>query len=385
MIETVRVLRGADPEIDRPAWRALAATARETPPQLLPGWQDAWWKHRGHGSERVTIVVERGDVLVGVLPLAIGRSRAGQRIARLAGVDWTCCDGAIVAPERSVEVATRLIDGLAAVPHDAVVWGGLRADAVLGEVLGGRLRRVPRAAAPLLDLDTSWEETFARLMSKRTRQKLVSKWRGLDRLGAVSIEVLDQADDLLARLDEIAAIHHARWESLTAERGVRDRSLFASAAGLAELRDRLAGLAADGAVRVLLVSIDGRPVAFRQYALVGGVLHGERSSFRPELAHYSLGLFAIVRAFEAAIGEGATLANLGHGTDDYKRQLVDRDVAVDRAILAGPGPLGRVTAVALERLYRLRGVAREAGALELTRRLRRARGRQARNEPSNVA
>ncbi len=347
------VVRGPAPVVHE-EWLALALRAGRTPYELFPGWQEAWWRHRGETARRMTIVVRRHGQLRALLPLAI--ERAG--IARVAGVDWATFDGVLV--ERGDQAAVRAaIDVLPATGARAMIWHGLRADAAVLEGVPRHIGLVQRAAAPLLTLDDAWETTFARLMSKRTRDKLVSKWRAFERLGDVSTRVLREPAELLAALGDIASIHHARWDTLARERGIHDRSLFASPSGMAFLRDGLSELAADGVERLLLLELDGRPVAFRQYAVVGDTLYGQRVGFHPDYHRFSPGLLVLVRSFEAAIGEGVRLANLGHGTDDYKRSLVDHEVGVARGILA-LRRAGRPMATGMTAIYRVRGAVRES-------------------------
>jgi CelD/BcsL family acetyltransferase involved in cellulose biosynthesis len=370
----VRVVEGRGVEADD--WVALAGQARETPPQLLPGWQEAWWRHRGGGSRRVTITVRRAGLLVAIVPLSVRTCGVGV----IAAMDWGVSDGIVALPD-DVEAARAGLAALSRAGVRVMVWGGLRPDALILRAAAAPVHLVERAAAPVLDLDTEWETTFARIMGKRTRQKLVTKWRGLDRLGAVDVTVLSSRKEILASLDPVRAIHRARWEPLIAERGLRDRSAFASEDGMRFLRDALGGLADDGAARMLILAIDGRPVAFRQYAIVGGVLHGERSGFVPDIAHQSPGLLVIVRSFEAAVAEGASLANLGHGTDDYKRQLTDREIGVARGVMAVGTVGGRLLAAGLVATFRARRIVRESSLPANVRSLRRRIGDARRRSP----
>ena len=283
-------------------------------------------------------------------------------MARVAGVRWGWTDGVLAEAGGRVEIARALIDALAEVSFDVLCIDGLRADSAVSAVCG--LRTASLVSVPLVDLADTWEETFA-LMSKRSRDKLASKWRRFEREHRVTSVVCRDAAAIRAVFPDYVRVHRARWGSLETARGVRDGSPLADDVGAAFACDALCGLADDGVGRLLVIEADGVPVAFRQYAIVGDMVHGDRHVFDPAYARYSLGLLAIVRGFEDAIAAGARLASLGNGNDDYKRQLTSRTEPVLRGVIAGHGLRAAAATAAFAHGYALRSTARDLGIGQL--------------------
>jgi len=356
--------------VDGAAWRDLALESRGTPPQLLPGWQEVWWRRQATDkTHAVTLAAYRDTQLVGLLPLALRRGRSGLRVARVAGVDWAWSDGVLAAAGDRIEIARSLIESLAGTPYDVLCFDGLRTDSAVSSVCD--LRTISLLPVPLVDLAETWEETFTNLMSKRSRDKLASKWRRFEREHSVTRVVHRDAAAISAAFPDYVRVHRARWSSLEMARHVRDVSPLADDVGVVFARYALCGLADDGVGRLLVIEADGVPVAFRQYAVIGDVLHGDRNEFDPAYARYSLGLLAIASAFEDAIADGVRLASLGNGNDEYKHHLTSRTEPVVRGVFAGHGVRGATAAVAVARGYELRATAHSLGAGSVKRVVRR--------------
>ncbi len=362
--------------VDRAAWRDLAVTADATPPQFLPGWQEAWWRHRARpGTRPVTIAAYRGESLVGLLPLALVRRRRVLRLARIAGLDWGWGHGVLAVRDDCVEIAQALLRSSAGTGYDVLRLDGLQAGSAVGAAT--RLHTVPLTPVPLVDFAGTWEETFLRLMSKRTRKKLTSKWRRFRREHDVTVTV--HRDDLAIRavFPDYVRVHRARWASLQAARGVRDVSPLATDHGAEFAREALCGLAVDGVGRLLVIEAEGSPVAFREFAVVDDFVHGYRNEFDPSFARYSLGVLAIASAFDDAIAGGARLGSLGNGNDAYKDHLTTRKEPVLRGFVAGDTLLGGAGTTALTGGHRLRGAVRDSidGHPRMERAVRRVRAR----------
>lgn len=326
------------------AWDDLVLRSTWASPTILHGYQEAWWRHQGRACRRETISAWRGGRLVGLLPLAVQQGPAF-RAGRVPGQGWGLHDGVVVDPAAGDDVARALLAAVAELDVDYLCWHGLRDGAPAERAYRGQggLRITGRHAAPVLEIDGPIEDVLRRRPGRKVMAEVARRGRRLAELGVVTIETADTTETVAAAIPVMFDLHARRWTSLD-ERGRVDRSPLRSELGRAMVRDTLLAIAPTGVVRLLILRIDDRPLAFRLAYQMGGWLVCDRHGFDPEFAKQGPGLQVIVAAIRAAAAEGVTSVNLGQGDDPYKRHFVDRDAAVHQAAIGVNGRRGRLAA-----------------------------------------
>lgn len=308
-------------------WDALVEAAARPSPFMLHGWLRSIWPL----CESPCVVVARQEGrLTGALPLDI-RRRGGLRVAELMGGMDAHLGDALGGDARALVAEARdrfdLAD-LFGMP------GGSRLAAVPG------LRFVERVEAPVLDLRPGIvEERF----SAKTRQTLRRKLR---KLGGAEFELVEG-------LDETFRLHELRWLGRPDGSGLaRPEVRAAQRDGYRALGDR---------ARILLLSVDGRAVAFNCAIVLGTTLYSHRLGFDPAYGQFSPGLLCTLELLERAAAEGVDRVELLGGGEEYKLQLADRLEPLHQAFGLATGPRARAV------------VAARAASVAARRRLKRHR------------
>ena len=176
----------------RPEWDALVGAMDRPSPFLLHGWLLEWWRHRGRG--RLTVHVAReGDRLTGALPMFVER-RLGLNVARFLGRDAAALADVLVADGADPSTPARLVDLAAESGADFADLFGLPEQSRLAAAAGGeRLALIPRAEAPVLDLEAGWEAAYRAKTSSKRRSLQDSQGDALERGYGLLLEVLLEA------------------------------------------------------------------------------------------------------------------------------------------------------------------------------------------------
>jgi CelD/BcsL family acetyltransferase involved in cellulose biosynthesis len=137
-------------------------------------------------------------------------------------------------------------------------------------------------------------------------------------MGALETHVAATQPELRRALEEAFALHARRWN------GRPDGSGFAAPAGRRFQREAVLALAGDGVPRIVVLRLDGRPIAFTAFFLLAGTMVLHRLAFDPRFGRWSPGLLATHDALAVAAAEGARRAELLGGSEVYKRTLAER-------------------------------------------------------------
>jgi CelD/BcsL family acetyltransferase involved in cellulose biosynthesis len=306
------------------AWDELVHAMPRPSPFLLYGWLKEWWRHYGQGSALAFEVVYRGDRLVAALPLR--RSLwLGLVVTHFVGTNAPLAD-LLVAPGEEA-AAFGIADRLAGMDHDYADLFGLPLGSQLAAALpAGALGLVERLEAPVLDLRAGWDEAYRRRVSRKSRSERRRRRRRLEALGTVDVAVARSGDEVASVLDDAFRLHELRWE------GRRDNSGFATEVGRSFHRAALPALADAGAVRLVSVALNGRPVSFALCLHVGPTLYGYRMAFDPAYADYSIGSEALLACLESAAADGTTRVEFLGAATEYKQRLADRAEPVYQGI-----------------------------------------------------
>lgn len=301
----------------RDGWDDLVYALPRPSPFMLHCWLLEWWRHYGEGCRLQVETAYRGERLVGALPL-VTFSRKGLRVLTFVGARQSCLGDVLLAEGEGSELVEALVDRARAVEHDYADLFGLAADCRLAGLTGARsLRLFQRIEAPVLDLSKGWEATYRAKTDSRKRSHHKRRRRQLAELGKVEVSRARTIDELLPALEQGFRIHELRW------RGRPDGSGLVTATGMQFNRAALRGLAELDATRIVSLLLDGTPIAFAWYFVLGDHVYLHRLAFDPAFARCSPGLINALDSLELAAAEGAARVEFLGGAERYKVELAD--------------------------------------------------------------
>jgi CelD/BcsL family acetyltransferase involved in cellulose biosynthesis len=287
-------------------------------PYLLHVWVRAWWTAFGNGADLRIHCARRNGRLVGALPLCTRREH-GLRVARFVGGADSALADVLVAAGEGPQIAAALAERAEKEDHDLADLFGLPEHSRLPAAFGrGRLILVPRVGAPVLDLAPGWDAIYNERVSSKHRKAHRRLRRQLGAEGAFESRLARAPVEIEQALEEAFALHTLRWH------GRPDRSGFSSPAGRALHRHALPALAADDIARIVTLRLDGRPIAFTAFFVLGGSMVLHRLAFDPAFGRWSPGLLATHDALRAAAAEGVQRVEFLGGEEPYKLALADR-------------------------------------------------------------
>jgi CelD/BcsL family acetyltransferase involved in cellulose biosynthesis len=328
-------------------WDPLVLAMRRPSPFLLHGWLVEWWRHHAERGSLTVHVAREGDRLTGALPLYV-EHRLMLHVARFVGNDSAALADVLVADDAEPSTAELLLEQAADSGLDFADLFGLPRPSLLGTAAGEeRLRMIPRAEAPVMDLEPGWDEVYRAKTSAKRRSLHRRRRRQLEGLGEVTFEVARDRDELASALEDAFRLHAARW---------RDRpeaSGFTTRTGHAFHRAALAALP-PGVPRIALLRIGGRAAACNYYFLLGGCMYFHELAFDPALARWSPGQVATLEAIGAAAAEGARRVEFLGGAERYKLELADRLEPLHQAIGLAATHRGRAAVAARTRAVHAR-------------------------------
>jgi CelD/BcsL family acetyltransferase involved in cellulose biosynthesis len=325
--ETLRVVDTLEEfESLGPSWDQLAESVARPSPFLVHGWLAERWRRVGDAA---VVVASRGQRIAGALPLAFGR-RYRLRVGEFLAGPYAGLDVALAAGE-SVEIARSLLDQSRAAVNVLELFGlGEQSIFALGSPASVRLLRL--SGAPALSMPDGWEAAYARLTSSKTRNLHRRRLKQFEQLGTVEFETARSGAELDTALEESFRLHELRWRS----RPDADLSGYASEAGRAFHRAAAQRLAERDMVRLTLLRLDGRAIAFNYWLRYRDVMTVHRLAFDPAFAEHSPGLLATLHAIGDASTEGCTRVDFLRGEERYKLQLADKVEPVYWTAVGGP-------------------------------------------------
>ena len=368
----------------RDEWRALYDRSAAAP-FLSWEWIAAWQRHLGQGRTPRILCARQGGALVGLLPLGEERIALvpGAQVRRLSflgerfgGADYLD----VLAPAgEEVGVAQAIFAHLAErADFDVIEMDGVAADSASVPLLAarfaedGRFRHahVPRYTCPQVELAGTWPELLKRSKRGDNFKRRLKQMRATD---GFERRVVRAPDEAVAAFDRFLALHEARW----AAQGGSDAT--GRPALRAFHRDVVVRLAERGWLRFEEVWAEGACRASIYGIDAGSTYCFYQSGYDPAWANRSVGLVCLGLSIEDALARGATRYDFLHGTESYKFDWATgtRETVAVRVeargipaalLLAREGAEAAARAAAHALL--------PAAAVELLRRLRRARERQ---------
>ena len=191
-----------------------------------------------------------------------------------------------------------------------------------------------RHERPMLRIDGS---NNAKPSARRLR--LDRQWTRVCDEQDATVRVLQRGEPLDAWLDALTALEAQSWKG-------RAGSAVGSDAAISRLFGNvLRGAHREGALRMVAIFVDSRPIAINSFFVTGNEAHGFKASFDTEFGKYAPGLQAVRLASEIAADEGLrSFDSCASGLDTPIAELwPDRRTVADLVI-----PLGRRRRVLLD-------------------------------------
>lgn len=276
-------------------WDVLARAAAEPNP-FLESWYLLPALRALDPNETVRIVLlESGDELVGLMPLANEKRYYRRPIPHLAG--WTHPNAFLGTP-------------LIAAGHEQAFWRELLAWAdrnagsalflhlselvldgsvfkALTKVIAEQRRTgaiVHREERALLASDDAPEDYFAAAMSGKKRKELRRQHNRLGEHGTVAFERLHDDTGLAEWTDAFLALEAGGWK------GQAGSALALAETTSALFRSALAGAAAQGRLERLTLTLDGKPIAMLATFLCAPGAFSYKTAFDESFAKFSPGV-----------------------------------------------------------------------------------------------
>lgn len=312
-------------------WDELARRARVTP-FMLSGYLAEVW--RWTSAPVSCIVAERGDRLVGGLPLRVQRRPWGREAVLLAGAHRSdlLCD-----PGEPRDTSRALLDAARELPLDWLPVHGVMPDGALARSLGERALRPQRERIFHLDMPDGWDAAYREIASSKRRTRDRRNLRKLAEHGEVDFDVATDPGDVDRVLTDAFDVYSRRWQGEAGESGG-----FGS--GEQSWRAVAARLAASGNLLIVVLRVAGEPVAFTYNFVFNQTLWGHRLAYAHAHQAYSPGRLTLLHTFETAARAGVTRVDLGLGSDPYKATLATGSTPLLWGTAVTRGARGAVTA-----------------------------------------
>lgn len=276
-------------------WDVLARRASEPNP-FLESWYLLPALRALDPDETLRIfLLEQGDEIIGLMPLAEEKRYYGRPIPHLSG--WTHPNAFLGTPliaaghEQAFwqellawadrETGNALFLHLTDIALEGPVFGALTKVIAGQKRLGAIVRREERA---MLDSRDGPETYFAASLSGKKRKELRRQLNRLGEHGAVAFERRHDDAGLLEWTEAFLTLEASGWKGKAG-----------SALGLAEpttrlFRSALAGAAAQGRLERLALTLDGRPIAMLATFLCQPGAFSFKTAFDESFAKFSPGV-----------------------------------------------------------------------------------------------
>jgi CelD/BcsL family acetyltransferase involved in cellulose biosynthesis len=345
-----------------PEWEQLVEVGG--PPMAHPAWMLSWLQHLAPAGTMARVVtVRERDRLIAVAPFFVDSSHRGRvdyrlfgssgtRISplSLAGREWDCAAAIMqVLAQADPRPDAIALEGAALASHWPVAlregWPG-RAQPIMRQYFVQNSPTVSLRSGSFDEWLAGKSSSFRKEMRLHRRQLQAAggNWRISTR------QTLSQDVATFMRL------HTARWEGRGASSLVaygERMTMMLKAVGQAQKET--------DHIRVIVVEIDGQPIAAQLCAAAGGEVLFINGGWDARFAKLSPAMLAKLAALEDAFARGERRADLGPGEQFAKLRLADGNDPLAWTILILPGrrlPLAYARSVPMLAGRRAREAAR---------------------------
>ena len=302
-----------------PRWDALVDSSSRLGPFPLSSWSRLWWRHlKPDHAELRLATVGRGEELVAVAPLWVGRDGDGSSMATFIGdadvTDYTgpavSSAAADVAAALAIEVARRegAVLDCRSTPDDFGFGAALEKAAGDAGLVVERMETEP---APVLDLPSDIESYFGAL-DKKERHELRRKIRRFENeIGPARLDRAD-ASSIEQHLELFFGWHR---------KAPGDKAGFMTAEREAFFRAVASDFMAQGTLALDVLYGGDIPVAAGFSFVIGGTVYLYNSSLDPDRVRDSPGMVLLAGLIRRSIDDGLTRLDFLKGRERYKFQL----------------------------------------------------------------
>ncbi|MFD3518241.1 GNAT family N-acetyltransferase [Streptomyces sp. NPDC058657] len=312
----------------RTEWDALHRRCAAATPFQSHAWLSSWWLSYGTEGRLRTVLVRRGDRLVGVAPLML----VHRPMPLLVPVGLGISDyfDVLVDDEGAQDTLRALRHGLStAAPHAVVDLREVRPGAVaekLYESWSGARARLEDSTC--MELPAAPIDELARRMTSSRAQRVRAKLRKIDALGIESRVVSEH--EVPGAVGHLLRLHELQWRG----RGVNVEHLRPRFA--AHLERAARRMVRDGDAALTEFRQDGEVVAAKLTVHSGGLTGGYLYGADPVLRERKVDVTAMLLRHDAhlAAGSGGGVLSLLRGSEAYKDHWRPQPVTNSRLLLA---------------------------------------------------
>ena len=318
------------------SWNSLAALTDDKSVFLRHEWFAAAWAWRSHESSLAILCVQRGEQIIGILPLVLEQRRLYSLTSRcLTSFDLPdtqefsllCApdDAAVVADSVCAEIARNSL---------SIDWLQLRklgptaANTVLlnGLSNGKRVAIGGADACACVGLDEPWEAYYARRSRrlKKGNNLIAKKLKGAFKNVEIQRVELDASAAAAAALQELCKLAENSWKKeLPTGLSKPIPRKWADA-----LRQTLGSA---GSMCAWTLRLDGALAAAELQLEKSGMVSALRADTAEEFDKFGTGTYLGWKVLEALMNGTRVVYNMGPGLNEYKERWAERRVELSTA------------------------------------------------------
>lgn len=277
--EEISALQPLDDSLEQ-EWDGLALSCGSAP-YMRPGWFRAWMRAFRPGQPLQVLTVRRAGQLVVVLPLM--ETQLGFRAP--VNAETPAFDPVATDHKAIRAVVPRLLVNAARVDMRFVPAGAAEQTMLAAAAEHDyRLTRDVIRRSTYTDVNQSWETVRGEVLGRSRRQGMARRRRELARLGELAFTVHDGKEDLHHILSQALALEAAGWK------GTEGTAILSRPSTSQFYRDVSTWAANQGILRLHLLRLNGKLIAFSLNLEQSGVLHGLKTAYDERFRQYGPGI-----------------------------------------------------------------------------------------------
>ncbi|OGS35284.1 MAG: hypothetical protein A2293_15015 [Elusimicrobia bacterium RIFOXYB2_FULL_49_7] len=327
-------------------WNKLLEKCRNENLCLTFEWFSSWLAGFGTGKSLFVLVIRKGGAIIGFAPLMITHTRYRNLPASEIGFiqnDYSPSADFIIS-ESQAEAISAVVDYLLALqnwdvislrnlPKDSPNYGTLVQILAQKGIIYGTGRGL---CSPFIKIQTDWE-TFMSSRTRKFRKAIRNKMNRIKKCGTYDIKIVDKIDGDNNVLEHIFAISKNSWKA------DYDKDIVSSDNNMRFFTALSKTAARKGWLKIWLLNVNGKPVAYEYHLAYKGRLHALRSDYDRNYRLSSPGSILDLHIVENAFSGQVTEYDMCGSSDFYKlnwtsdirehaRVLIFRDTVYGRML-----------------------------------------------------
>ena len=276
------------------SWRALAARALEPNPFFAPDLALAGLRHLPEGRSGAVVMAWHGEErreVAGVLPIiGTGMRYLVPLPARQSGAFYGTLSTPLVDPDQPEAILAAMLAALGRAGIQALLFPYLHeggpVDLALGRLAAetglGR-SRIDGFGRAFLQSPLPGSDYMRAMLETRRRKEADRQRRRLADTGALAFRIARGPQEIAGAIEIFLDLEASGWK------GRQGTDLRTAPGAAAFLRDAAAGLAIHDAIRVAILSLDGRPIAAGLVLTAQDRAYYAKTCYAEDLARFSPG------------------------------------------------------------------------------------------------